>query len=209
MWCKMRDRSVVLHWGWSAKEGAKQLNDDYTQVEACCLNWFVFFLLVTVGLRGQSCSLLYTARNLRRCPPYDALQYHNTDAGCHPNLRAGAPKCVGRVTSEGLRWQIFRWNLMEANAGEPWKKARTWWRQAREGLGADAPPLGWTEAGGVETGGARGHPCFPLLFDSFCTGNRARHLCTGLHQGTPAPILHCCFAAWVNRNSAVFAPYLC
>lgn len=107
MWCKMWERRAVLHWGWSAEEGAKQLDDGYVQAEASCLNWFVFFLVVAVGLRGQHCSLLYTFPNLGRCPPYDVPQYSNTDTGCHPNLKAGAEKYVGRGSFRGIQMADF------------------------------------------------------------------------------------------------------
>lgn len=59
--------------------------------------------------QGQSCLLLYTTLNLWKCSPLRCISIpKHTDACCHPNLKAGAQKCVGRVTSEGLEWQIFR-----------------------------------------------------------------------------------------------------
>lgn len=52
--------------------------------------------------------LLYTACSWWKGLPYAVFQYQNTDAGCHPNLKAAVQKYVGRATSEGLKCHIFR-----------------------------------------------------------------------------------------------------
>lgn len=67
-----------------------------------------FFFSRWLALRGNFIrdQLLYTAHNWWKGPPYAVFQY--TNAGCHPNLKAAAEKCVGRATSEGLKWHIFR-----------------------------------------------------------------------------------------------------
>lgn len=80
-------------------------------------------------------------------------------------------------------------------------RTRTWWKRAlrehQRGHTSSRLNGGWRRGG---TGVARWHPHFPLLFGSFCTGNCARCLWTGLRQGTPAPVLHFCLTAWSQQK---------